>query len=932
LSDGRTAHLRPIRPDDGPALRSFGEKLSRETVYFRFFAPRRRISDEEIAHFVTVDYRERLALVAVVDAQLVAVARYDRCPEEVQEAAADLAPVGHDGAEPGRIVEAEVAFVVRDDHQGRGLGTVLLEHLASAAVARGIGRFVADVLPDNYRMIGVFRSAGFDEHTLLDSGVIRVTLELAARPEYLARVEGREWTAAVRSIEHILRPKTIAVVEVTTKPGSAGHDIVCNLLAGQFVGVVHPVNRYAHSVGGLPAYGSVTDVPGRIDLAVLAVPKRLLADVVRECGAKGVGGLVVVTSGEADQEGSDETADRDLVELARNFGMRIVGPECMGVINTSAQVRMNATFAAKPPPRGRVAFSSQSGGLGIALLGELAGRGLGVSSFVSLGNKADVSGNDLLRFWEGDADTEVILLYLESFGNPRKFSRIARRVARNKPIVAVKSARTASGLRGAHGHNHGQVPDRATDALFRQAGVIRVQTLEELLDVADLLANQPVVGGRRVAVVGNAGGCGVLTADACESYGLAVPELAPDTQRRLRAVVSQGSAVGNPIDLVASATPEEYRSVLEIVLADGDIDVVVVTFTPPVPVGADEIAKAVAQASSSSSKAVLANFIVTEHTLEALRSGPSRVPWFAYPESAARAIARVAQYGEWVKRPEGTEAHFDDLDAQSARRIVEVGLAACARTGTEAPVGSGAGPAPGSGGRVGAVQPGSAWLDTTRACDLLKAYGIPILTCLRALTADHAVKAANALGYPVAVKLDAPALTHKSDVGGVRLNLSTAAEVALGAEALLKMFGPNVSLIVQPMGPDGVETVIGVVEDPSFGPLVMFGLGGKEAELLGDQIWSLVPMTTEDARELLSGLRSSPLLTGYRGSAAVDREALGDVLLRVARLVEDFPEVVELSLNPVVATARGAVALDARVRIASALHDPPLLLRAMRSP
>jgi acyl-CoA synthetase (NDP forming) len=390
--------------------------------------------------------------------------------------------------------------------------------------------------------------------------------------------------------------------------------------------------------------------------------------------------------------------------------------------------------------------------------------------------------------------------------------------------------------------------------------------------------------------------------------------------------------VGNPIDLVASATPEEYRSVLEIVLADGDIDVVVVTFTPPVPVGADEIAKAVAQASSSSSKAVLANFIVTEHTLEALRSGPSRVPWFAYPESAARAIARVAQYGEWVKRPEGTEAHFDDLDAQSARRIVEVGLAACARTGTEAPVGSGAGPAPGSGGRVGAVQPGSAWLDTTRACDLLKAYGIPILTCLRALTADHAVKAANALGYPVAVKLDAPALTHKSDVGGVRLNLSTAAEVALGAEALLKMFGPNVSLIVQPMGPDGVETVIGVVEDPSFGPLVMFGLGGKEAELLGDQIWSLVPMTTEDARELLSGLRSSPLLTGYRGSAAVDREALGDVLLRVARLVEDFPEVVELSLNPVVATARGAVALDARVRIASALHDPPLLLRAMRSP
>ncbi len=925
LSDGRAARLRAIRPDDGPALRSFGRRLSRETVYFRFFAPRRGISHEEITHFVTVDYQERLALVAVVDGELVAVARYDRSPAAVGDALGRAAAGTSQGPGQDGVGEAEVAFVVRDDHQGRGLGTVLLEHLASAAVARGIGRFVADVLPDNHRMIGVFRSAGFDEHVLLDSGVIRVTLELAAQPEYIERVEEREWTAAVRSIEHILRPTTIAVIEASGEPGSAGHDIVSNLLAGEFTGDVYPVNRQADTVGGLRSYRSVTDVPGPIDLALLAVPAHRMAEVVRECGAKGVRGLVVVTSGRADQEASGTGTDRDLVELARTFGMRLVGPDCMGVINTCPQVRMNATFAEHAPPPGRVAFSSQSGGLGIALLGELAGRGLGISSFVSLGNKADVSGNDLLRFWEDDPETDVILLYLESFGNPRKFSRIARRVAQKTPIVAVKSARTASGLRGAHARSVGSVPDQATDALFRQAGVIRVQTLEELLDVADLLVNQPLPAGRRVAVVGNAGGCGVLAADACESYGLEVPELAPETQRRLLDVVSQGAAVGNPIDLVASATAEEYRSVLEIVLADGDIDAVVVTFTPPVLVGAADIAEAVAQAASTTTKPMLANFIATEQTLVALRAGPSHVPWFAYPESAARAFARVAHYGEWVARPEGTVPSFDDLDVVSGRRIVEVALSA------RPMVDSATAPAAALTPELVASRSTSVWLDTVAAFGLLEAYGIPILSCVRASSAAEAVEGANAMGYPVALKLDAPDLVHKSDVGGVRLNLVSAEVVASAAEALLTRFGPGVSLIVQPMGPDGVETVVGVVEDPSFGPLVMFGLGGKEAELFSDRMWSLVPMTREDARDLVSGLRSSPLLTGYRGSAPVDLEALVEVLSRVACLVEDLPEVIELSLNPVVASPGGAMALDARVRVATTLHDPPLLRRAMRT-
>ena len=593
--------------------------------------------------------------------------------------------------------------------------------------------------------------------------------------------------------------------------------------------------------------------------------------------------------------------------------MRLVGPDCMGVVNTCAEIRMNASVADYPPPVGRVAFSSQSGGLGIALLSELAGRGLGVSSFVSLGNKADVSGNDLLRFWEEDQNTDVILLYLESFGNPRKFSRIARRVARKKPIVAVKSARTASGRRGARAKGAVEVPDQAIDALFRQAGVIRVATLEELLDVTDMLESQPLPAGRGVAIVGNLGGCAVLAADACESYGLAVPELSSKTQDRLLAVVSDGASVGNPVDLAASASAEEYRRVVEIVLSDDDIDAVVVTFTPPAPITATQVAQAVAAAEVEVAKPVLANFIVTEETLSALGSGQRRVPCFAHPESAALALARVAPYAEWVSRPEGTVARFADLEQALAREIVAKALEA--GTGTE----------------FGAALAPALWLDTVSAFELLKAYGIPIIACLGASNSTEAVEGANALGYPVALKLDAPALVHKSDVGGVRLNLASPGEVASASEALFQNFGPAVRLIVQPMGPAGVETVVGVVEDPSFGPLVVFGLGGKEAELFRDQIWSLVPMTTQDAGDLVTGLRSSPLLTGYRGSAPVDLEALAEVLCRVACLAEDIPEIAELSLNPVVAGPAGAMALDARVRVAAALHEPPLLRRAMRT-
>ncbi len=936
LADGRTARLRPIRPDDGPALRSFGRRLSTETVYFRFFSPRRSIGDEEIAHYVTLDYQDRLALVAVIEGELVAVARYDRCEKPPAEAAATAAQ-GMSSGPQAQLDEAEVAFVVRDDHQGRGLGTVLLEHLASAAFQRGIGRFVADTLPENYRMLNVFRSAGFDEHALIDSGVIRVTMDLANRPEYLARVEEREWSAAARSIEPILRPSSIAVIVAGDEGGSVGRDIIGNLISAGFTGTVYPIDRQAVSVAGLTAYPSIGEVPGPVDLAVVAVGQAAVAEVVRECGKKGVGGLVVVATPGSGEWSRGGASDSDLVVLAREYGMRLVGPQCMGVMNSGREIRMNASLTESPPSPGKMAVSSQSGGLGIALLGELSARGLGVSSFVSLGNKADVSGNDLLRFWHDDVESDVIVLYLESFGNPRKFSRIARRVARKKPIVAVKSARTTSGRRGAREPGAVAVDDQATDALFRQAGVIRVATLEELLDVADLLSSQPLPAGRRVAVVGNAGGCGVLAADACESYGLEVPELSAVTQDRLFKSGPAGLTMGNPVDLPASATSEDYRRVLEIILEDLDVDVALVTFTPPVLARADEVAQAVAGVASRIDKPVLANFIPTDATLAALRSTRERVPCFPHPESAAMAIARVAPYGEWVRRPEGSVRRFEDIDLPRARDIVERalvrGLGSLAGPGVTRESPEGADPV----AETPFARPSDpsgrlpVWLDTVSAGELLKAYGIPILACIRASNLAEAVNGAKELGYPVALKLDAPALVHKSDIGGVRLNLRSPEDVTRAAEELFTRFGPSYSLIVQPMGPDGVETVVGLLEDSSFGPLVMFGLGGKEAELFGDQIWSLVPMTTHDTRDLVRGLRSAPLLTGYRGSAPVDLAALEEVLSRVALLAEDLPEVVELSLNPVVATLKGVVALDARVRVAPAEHEPPLLRRAMRT-
>jgi len=904
LADGRVAELRPIVPGDREALRALHGSLSPETVYLRFFSVHPKLSEGELDRFTKVDYEARLAIVAFVDDELVAVARYDRVPP----GGAATPGVTPDTVlvEAGPQEMAEVAFTVRDDHQGRGLGTILLEHLASAARARGIDQFIADTLADNQKMLRVFRRAGFEERAKFESGVVRVTMDLEPLPSYLETVEERDRVAAIRSIERLLRPASAAVIGASRRPKTIGFELISNLVDGGFHGPIYPINPAGGEIAGLQAYASIGEVPGPVDLALIAVPAAKVAGVIEECGRKGVGGLIVISAGFAEVGADGKAAERELVAIARRHGMRLVGPNCMGIVNTAPDISMNATFSPVAPVRGHIAFSSQSGGLGIAILNETTSRDLGVSSFVSVGNKADVSSNDLLRYWEDDPETAVILLYLESFGNPRHFSRIARHIARTKPIIAVKSGRSSAGSRGASSHTAAMAtPDAAVEALFRQAGVIRVDTLEEMFDVADVLSHQPLPAGNAVAILGNAGGPGVLAADACESYGLKVPELSKRTQERLKALLTAGAGVRNPVDCIASATASDIATALQYLLEDDGIDSVIVIFTPPLVTEADEVAAAVAEVAAGAEKTIVTTFLARSGTFTALRAGERRVPWFAYPESAARALGKIVPYAKWRSKPEPPAAVFvpEPEDASRARALVDGVLASDGAAATRH------------------------WLGALEAAELLGCYGIPFVSSVRVRTATEAVHAAATSGYPIALKLDVPGLIHKTDVGGVRLGLSTASGVRAAATQLLAGRGEEASLVVQPMVAPGVETIIGVVEDPAFGPLVMFGLGGTATEILGDRALSLVPLSRPEARDLIASLRSARLLTGYRGAPAADIDSLTDILCRVARLAEDLPEIVEMDLNPVVAGEDGCVVLDAKIALSAPSAPEPMLRR-----
>jgi acyl-CoA synthetase (NDP forming)/RimJ/RimL family protein N-acetyltransferase len=831
-ADGGTVHLRPIRPDDADGLTGLMDRSSEQTRYYRFFGPMKRLSDKDLHRFTHVDHDKRVAFVVLLGDQVVAVGRYDRYPD---------------------TDDAEVAFLVEDAHQGRGLGSVLLEHLAAAARERGITRFVAEVLAQNSRMVRVFQDAGYQAERSYEDGVVHLTFPIAQTEDALAVAYEREQRSESRSIGRLLTPTSVAVVGASNDDGKIGNAVLRHLLDYGFAGPVYPVNPTARHVRGVPSYADLEAVPDDVDLAVLAVPADEVAGVVEAARRKRVRGLVVISGGFGESGPEGRAAERELVAAARASGMRVVGPNCLGVVNTDPELRLNASLAPMVPGRGRVGFFAQSGALGIALLERARSRNIGLSTFVSAGNRADVSGNDLLQYWATDPATEVVLLYLESFGNPRKFARLARTVGRTKPVVAVKSGRHVQLTPGLAGTS---VTEQSVAALFASAGVIRVDTVAQLLDVGTVLAHQPLPGGDRVAVVGNSTAMGALVADAVLEEGLRLAHEAP-------------------VDIGVDGRPEEFRAALRAAVDDDQVDAVVAVFLPPLMGGSQEFGPVLRDVARTAAKPVVATFLSAEGIPPEVAvldengmPGRGSVPSFTTPERAVIALAKVAEYARWRRRPVGEVPELADVDEDRARTLVRGVLA-------EAPAGRD--------------------LTAEELIALLAAYGVPLLGTRTVTDADAAVAAAEEIGYPVVLKSTAPWLRHRSDLGGVRLDLADADAVRT-AFAAIPAGDP---VIVQEMAAPGVATVVEIVDDPSFGALVSFGLGGVATDLLGDRAYRTLPLTDLDAAELVRAPRAWPLLDGYRGSEPVDVAALEQLLLRVARLADDLPEVLRLGLEPV---------------------------------
>ncbi|HEV7754853.1 MAG TPA: GNAT family N-acetyltransferase [Mycobacteriales bacterium] len=866
LSDGGTVHLRPITPADGPAVVAVHGRFSDRTRYLRYFSPYPRIPQRDLTRFTTVDHADREAIVVVLGDQIVAIGRYDR--------------IGPD--------EAEVAFVVEDAHQGRGIGSVLLEHLAAAAAEHGIRRFVAEILPENGAMMRIFTDAGYVPSRTYDDGVVHLQFDIEPTEASIEVSRRREQRSEGRSIARLLHPASVAVIGAGSQPGGIGRTVLDNIRRAGFTGVVHAVNTRHGEIDGLPAYDTVLDIEGRVDLAVVAVPAADVPTVVTQCAAKGVQGLVVVSSGFGETGPAGREAEQRLVETARANGMRVIGPNCLGILNTDDEVRLNATLAPALPERGRVGFFSQSGALGVAVLEQARDRSLGLSSFVSAGNRADVSGNDLMQYWMDDPATDVVLLYLETFGNPRKFARVARALGRRKPVVAVKSASAPPGLDG----TAPALSQGGSEALFAQSGVIRVDTLSQLFDVAQILAYQPLPAGHRVAIVGNSSALGVLAADAAAAAGL---DVVPGCTR----------------DIGPEGGPEEFAAAVRDAVNDPRVDALVAVFIPALATPGTAFADVLLAGAAESGKPVVSTFLGTDGVPERLRrvtadgvTGLGSVPSFVSPEAAVQALGRVAAYAEWRRRPAGQLPALE-VDTEGARRLVGGALAA---------------------------HPSGGPLPDTAVAALLTAYGIDVVPSRRCADADEAVAAADALGYPVTLKAADGYLRHRVDLGGVRLDLTGPDEVRAAYTGIVGLTpdGPH-EVLVQPMCPPGVACLVEVVEDPSFGAVVGFGLSGVATELLGDVAWRAAPLTDADAHALVRAPLAAPMLFGHRGATPVDTAALADLLLRLGRLADEIPEVRSVELRPVLVGGAGLAVLHADVVVGPAgdRHDAgPRRLRA----
>ncbi len=879
LKDGHTFKMRPMTRDDREKMRNLFYRLSPQTRYLRFGHVKEHISEQELDYFTNIHLPETCAYVGLSgegeNEQIRAVGRWHLAPDKST---------------------AEIAFTVEDNIQARGIGTALLEKLAETALKYRIKKLVAHVLPENKRMLGVFEESGFSMSRRMHEGYVELTFDLERQEEFSKRQAVREHLAGSLGMRRMMYPRTVAVIGASRDPDSVGGKIFRNLLYCNFQGAAFPVNPNASSVNGVLSYPAVSNIPGDLDLAVIVLPAAKVLDAVDECGRRGISSIIVISAGFRESGPEGRERQRLLREKVLSYGMRCIGPNCLGIMNTDPTVNLNATFARTWPPRGNLSISSHSGALGLALLDYVKSNNLGIAHFASIGNRMDVSSNDVLEFWEDDDNTGVILLYLESFGNPRRFSRIARRVSRKKPIVAVKAGRSEVGGRAASSHTGAlAAADVAVDALFKQAGVIRVTTIEEMFNVSKLLANQPLLQGRNIGILSNAGGPGVLAADAVINSGLAVPALSAETRAKLAAFLPKEAALANPVDIIASATGEQFEKALGIMLEDSSLDAVLVINIPlreP-----EEIAAAVRKSMNAyqGEKPVIASFMMSDTAGIDLRYAESSVvPVYMFPEDGVQALALAWHYALFRQREEGRIPELPDINEDNARHYLS---------------------------SHGALPTEGGWLAPEVALGLLEMYGIPVANTKTAAEPDAAAGLARELGFPVAMKLRSTTLTHKTDVGGIELNLQNAEEVrtafmkmrdrlaAAGQEKAME------GVIIQPMLKGGQEVIIGMSQDPLFGPLIMVGIGGVHVELIKDIAFSLHPLTDKDPDYMLAQLKGLPLLTGWRGSKPKDVNALKEVLLRFSALIDDFPETVEMEINPVMVfdEGRGCSAVDTRI-------------------
>lgn len=884
LRDGSTATIRPSDPTDAAIMQEFVNRLSPESRRHRFFSESKPSADVIATLCDSANPGRQVTLIVT----------------RIWDGRLRILAAGSYWAKDEATVE--VAMAVDDGFHGKGLGTLLLERLALLAIRYGFTRLWAVTHAENLAMREVFRESGFTAREAYEGDDMEVELSLIPTAATIARLETRDRLATTASLRPFFHPKSVAVIGASRHPSHIGYRLLEALVANQYRGSIYPVNPKATEIISIRTYPSVLAIPGQVDLAVIAVPRDGVLSVVDDCAAKGVRACVVITSGFAEVGTEGAALQHQLVEKIRQHGMRMIGPNCFGLLNTDPNVRLNATFTSLFPQAGRTSMSSQSGAIGIAVLAGAQHARLGVASFVSVGNKADVSTNDLLQYWEEDPATDVILLYVESFGNPRRFARIARRVTRSKPIIAVKAGRSQAGRRAAGSHTAAlAASDVAVDALFRQAGVARVETLDEMLALAAGLAAQPLPPGRRVGIVTNAGGPAILCTDACEAEGLIVPQLSDDIKRQLGAFLPPSAALNNPVDLIASATPAQYARAIETLLAAAEIDALIILYISVTVSDTACIAEGIqtgianGRKTDGRTKPVLIGWMAEGDMERTFSVSGETIPAYSLPERPAFVLAKAAAYADWRQQRPGMEPDIGDVEIPLVRAI-------CGRALSER---------------------GSGWLTADETRRVLTEMKLPLAAGGVARTADDAVSLARETGFPVAVKLASHQILHKTEIGGVHLQLMNERAVRDAFESIsmrLAEAGQSEAMegvLVQPMVAGGVEVMVGVTHDPLFGPLIAFGLGGIHVEILGDVQFRITPLTDRDAAEMVRGIKGYRLLSGYRGHPPADIEAIEDVLLRISRLVEDIPEISELDLNPIFALppGQGCRIVDARIRL-----------------